>query len=253
MDKVVVIIPARNEEHGIGIVIDELRYFITRGLGVEPYIIVATNHCSDATGHIAEASGATVVSDCCERGKAAAIRHALSKVPADAGCVLMIDADGTYPASYCLPLIRKLDDGFDVVSGSRDERYPGSMRALNAFGNRVMSLTARILFGGTVRDLCTGLWGFSPKAIRELDIAAEGFTLEAELYIKSRMQGLKFCQIPIAYRPRLGISKLHLIEGVRIMVLLFVGWVYYRGPLAKTVKREANLLTHTDHNASEDY
>src|SRR5439155_6043744 len=96
----------------------------------------------------------------------------------------MIDADGTYPPEM-VPVFREaLTSGQNVVLGSRflGKMAEGAMTTLNRVGNRVLSALARLLFGVSVTDVCTGMWAFNADTLRELSLEARGFDLEADLF-----------------------------------------------------------------------
>ena len=57
-----------------------------------------------------------------------------------------------------------------------------AMSPVNKIGNKILSLTASILFFKRTTDLCTGYWGFKIDSLKKLKLTAEGFNLEADLF-----------------------------------------------------------------------
>jgi dolichol-phosphate mannosyltransferase len=97
------------------------------------------------------------------------------------------------------------------------------MSPLNAIGNRLLSVLARILFGVPVSDLCTGMWGFKADALRQMPLVAGGFDLEADLFGAACLNQARIAELPIDYAARIGPPKLiPLKEGFRIARRLFL-------------------------------
>jgi dolichol-phosphate mannosyltransferase len=132
---------------------------------------------------------------------------------------IMLDADGTYPPEAISEFLDSLASGNDVVLGSRfrGQMAEGAMSPLNAIGNRLLSILARILFGVSVSDVCTGMWGFKADALRQMPLVAGGFDLEADLFGTACLNQARIAELPIDYGARIGPPKLiPLKEGLRI-------------------------------------
>ena len=218
---VLIIIPALNEVATIGIVLDEIPLDELRRAGYEPRILVVDNGSSDGTRGVALEKGAEVLHEP-RRGKGMAMRRAFREASAD--YVFMLDADATYPPFHIPDMLRVLENGHDVVIGSRlaGTRAPGSISRLNVIGNRLLTWTACALYGVKTSDLCTGYWGFRGKALAELQLVAQGFNLEAELFAEVARNRLRLGEVPIHYRRRPTPTKLRsLRDGARIARTLF--------------------------------
>lgn len=214
--KVSIILPALNEQQAVGKVIDEIpkRDMEERGYQVE--IQVVDNGSTDKTREIAENKGVKVIVEPM-RGKGRAVRTAFKSVDGD--FVFVLDADYTYPAIHIPQMLEILEEGFDVVMGSRlkGQREEGAMSKLNLIGNRLLAFMANILYGTRISDLCTGYLGFRREVIQGLKLEAMGFELEANLFIEITKKGYKIAELPIVYRRRLAPAKLDpLKDGFRI-------------------------------------
>ena len=198
---VLIIIPALNEVATIGHVLDEIPLAQLRRTGYEPRILVVDNGSSDGTRQVALVKGAEVVDEP-RRGKGMAMRRAFREASAD--YVFMLDADATYPPSHIPDMLHVLENDHDVVIGSRlaGTRAPGSISRLNILGNRLLTWLACALYGVKTSDLCTGYWGFRGKALSQLQLSAQGFNLEAELFAEVARNGLRLGEMPIHYRRR---------------------------------------------------
>jgi glycosyltransferase involved in cell wall biosynthesis len=210
--KVSVVLPALNEEEAIGKVIDEIPVEELESKGYQIEIIVVDNGSTDKTAEIAAAQGAKVISEP-NRGKGRAIRTGFGTVSGD--FVFMIDSDFTYPAGYITQMVGLLENGYDVVLGSRlnGAVEHGAMKRLNLIGNHLLAFLANLLYGTRISDLCTGLWGFKVEVVRSLNLDAVGFELEANMLIEVAKRGYKISEVPIRYRKRATASKLGSIRA----------------------------------------
>jgi len=242
--KVLVMVPALNEEETIGDVIDTVPWRELADIGFATEVLVVDGRSEDRTAIISKSRGAKVL---CQngKGKGVGVRQAFSlshpqqvvlnvlsaregvdvaletmRSFLDSKYVIMIDADGTYPCEHIIDVVKALDKGNDVVMGSRflGKIAEGAMTRLNYVGNLVLSTAASVMFMHPTSDLCTGLWGFRTTALRSLALDSKGFDLEAEIFAQAVKSGLRIAEIPIEYYPRKGETKLVPIKsGVVIM------------------------------------
>ena len=218
-----ILLPALNEAETIGQVIDKIPRQKIASMGYDIDIMVVDGHSVDLTAEIAQSKGARLVKQK-GFGKGDAVKTAFESFEGD--YLFMLDADNTYEPDVILemlPLLEKHD--FDVLLGSRlnGSVKPGAMTSLNYIGNRTISMTANFLFpnGHTVTDVCTGMWGFRDEVIDTLDLDADYFDIEAELYAKSIKHGFKVGELPIHYYKRPNETKLNSIkDGYKIMMRL---------------------------------
>ena len=214
--RVSIILPALNEEETIGRIIDEVPKVDMEAKGYRVEIVVVDNNSTDKTKEIAEAKGAKVIAEFV-KGKGMAMRTAFKSVDGD--FMFMLDSDYTYPATYIPQMLKLLEEGWDVVIGSRlkGQREEGAMRRLNLVGNHLLVLMANILYGTRISDLCTGYWGFSREVIESLKLDAVGFELEANMFVEIAKKGYRIAEVPIFYRRRPTQAKLgSLKDGLRI-------------------------------------
>lgn len=200
-----VIIPAYNEEKAIEEVLREIPMNLVR------HVVVANNGSSDSTAEVAEKNGAIVVHEP-RKGYGQACLTALEKLKEfdlKPDVVVFMDGDHSdYPAEMKL-LIQPIKDGSsEMVIGSRAQgnREKGSMTIPQVFGNWLATTLMRLLFGARFTDL-------GPfRAIRydklmALEMRDRNFGWTVEMQIKAAMRGLKYCEVPVNYRKRIGVSK----------------------------------------------
>jgi glycosyltransferase involved in cell wall biosynthesis len=157
--------------------------------------------------------GARVIDHDRNLGKAAAVRTAIRAARGER--LVLMDADGTYPASAALQIVRLLDR-YDIVFGAR-ERGRANIPLLNRLGNGFFGFALRRISGLRLADPLTGLYGLHRQHLAAMDLDADGFAVEAEIVVRAGQLGLRSANLPIAYRARAGQSKLHpLRDGLAI-------------------------------------
>ena len=136
------------------------------------------------------------------RGKGAALRTAVEA--AGGTHIVPFDADLEYSPSDLGDLIQPVIDGrCDVVYGTRlfgARTVYQSFR--HAMGNRVLTLTANILFDAYISDLHSCLKLVPRDLFRSLDLSDSGFGLDTELTAKILKAGVRPFEVPISYHSR---------------------------------------------------
>ena len=214
--EICIILPALNEEETIGKVIDEIPRVELEGEGYSVRVLVVDGGSTDLTRQLAEKKGAEVILEP-RKGKGRAMRTAFERVKAD--YVFMLDADYTYPATYIPDFLSLLEQGHDVVIGSRlkGERAKGAISILNIVGNHLLTSMANMLYLTRISDLCTGYWAFRGEIIPRLRLSSGGFNFEAELFSEVVKNGYSIGEVPVYYRRRHTPSKLRsLRDGLKI-------------------------------------
>ncbi|MCI4356470.1 MAG: glycosyltransferase family 2 protein [Thermoplasmata archaeon] len=225
-----VLLPTLNEEGGIRATLREYRTRAIFAGGVQPPILVIDGGSTDATVEIARESGCHVLRQT-GRGKGAAIRDGLAwAVEHGFRTVGVLDADATYPTERLPALFRLLEEGFDLVIGVRrpDHAARSTQRTfVHRAGNGLLGFCAARSGRGPILDVCSGFWGLRTEVVASLGLESTGFEIESEIFVKSFRQHLRVCQIPVTYRVRVGVAKLHAVrDGARILlsILRHSGW-----------------------------
>ena len=225
-----VILPALNEAGAIGRVLDEIPRDRIRALGCDLRILVIDGNSNDETRIIAEAHGAEVILQA-GNGKGGAIRQVheflLDEYPAPIASpspnsyFIIMDADGTYPGERIVDIVKALQAGYDLVLGSRFLRKmePGAMPYLNRVGNRVLTFGFRFLYGIWLSDVCTGMYGFSNRVLRNLTLHANGFDIEADVFASACEMNARMKEVPVVYRCRIGAPNL-----IPLRAGALIGW-----------------------------
>jgi glycosyltransferase involved in cell wall biosynthesis len=147
-----IIIPAFNEENGIGEVIRE----IPKGLIAE--IVVVNNASTDNTEIIAKEAGATVLREPIPGYGRACLKGIdyISQSKPFPNIVVFLDADHSDYPEEMVELIKPIEDGnADLVIGSRalGQKERGSMTPQQIFGNWLATRLLKLLYGVQFTDL----------------------------------------------------------------------------------------------------
>ncbi len=224
--KITVLIPAYNEEKGIGKVIDCVPVKKLNRYGFQTEIIVINNNSNDLTIKIARERNVKVITEN-KLGKGNAIRTGFRNISPDTDYVVMLDGDNTYKSDEILRLIEPLESNFsDVIIGSRlgGKLNKQSLSMTHRLANWSFTFLIRRLYLVNATDTCTGYFAWKKKVVDDLlpHIKSEGFAIEVEMITKMARLGYKIYSVPITYDKREGDSKLSpYLDGLKIIWMLF--------------------------------
>jgi len=200
MKRVLVVVPALNEEASVGAVVRGIRADVP-----EVGCIVVDDGSSDATAAIAREAGADVLSLPFNLGVGGAMRAGF-RFARDNGydVVVQVDADGQHDSRYLPDLVAGLENA-DIMIGAR---FAGvgdyGVRGPRRWAMRVLASAIGSLAHRTLTDVTSGFKASGPAAVRLFaqTYPAEylGDTVEA-LVIAARA-GLRIDQLPVEMRPR---------------------------------------------------
>jgi glycosyltransferase involved in cell wall biosynthesis len=200
MPRVVVVIPAVDEEDAIGPVVSEIPPLADE-------IVVVDNGSRDRTGARAEAAGARVVREP-RRGYGQACLSGIAAAP-DADVFAFLDGDHSdFPHQLPDVLAPILAGEADLVVGSRrlGRSAPGAHPWHAVLGTRLCVALMNRLIGTDATDLGP-FRAITASALRRLDMRDRDFGWTVEMQVKARRHGLRVREVPVDYRPRIGRSK----------------------------------------------
>lgn len=199
-----VVMGTRNEEEAIEKVLCDIKN-ITDNFAE----IIVVDSSNDRTPKIARMLGATVIIQE-PRGYGEAVKLALMSATRD--IIITTDCDDTYPMEDIPKFVRLINEGYDVVSGSRLGKKADNMPIFNRFGNWLFASMTYIFYGINVTDVTTGMRAYRREVIHNINWT-ENVGLSAELLFRPALKKYKIIEIPIDYRERLGETKLDPITG----------------------------------------
>ena len=191
-NKAVAIIPAYNEERFIGSVVLKARQYVDT-------VIVINDGSSDATGQIAEAAGALVVSLETNGGKGAALNTGF-RTARDMGAqaVALLDGDGQHRPEDIPHMIKPILDGeADMVIGSRYLELKSDIPVYRRLGQQIVTLLTNSTSGVSSTDSWSGFRAFSCRALDAIHFRESGWGVDPEFQFQARDHEFKVVEVPI--------------------------------------------------------
>ena len=185
-----VVVPALNEERNIAWVMAKIPNYVDE-------VLLVDGHSSDDTVRIAlrERPDLRVVSQrgC---GKGAAMRTGFEEALGD--YVVVLDADGSMDPSEIEYYVAALDQGYDLVKGSRELPAGGSLdlTRVRQLGNNVLVSVVNFVWGSEFTDLCYGYLAIRRDRIGDLALTGRGFEIETEIAVNAIEAGLRIAEVP---------------------------------------------------------
>jgi dolichol-phosphate mannosyltransferase len=118
-----------------------------------------------------------------------------------------MDADLSHDVRYLPEFERAIDEGFDVVIGSRNIRGGGieGWGVGRHFVSKGGSLYARSILGLPIRDLTSGYKAFSRRALEAIDLGSvhsNGYSFQIEMTYRAVRKGMRVKEVPIVFIDR---------------------------------------------------
>ncbi|MDM5178194.1 glycosyltransferase [Massilia sp. CCM 8695] len=210
---IAILVPCYNEELTVAAIVRDFNACLPQAV-----VYVFDNNSKDATVRLALDAGA-VVRNVPLQGKGNVIRRMFADVDAD--IYIMVDGDNTYDASVAPQLAEKLvDEGLDMVVGTRVSTEQEAYRFGHRFGNRLLTGSVAAVFGNTFTDMLSGYRVFSRRYAKSFAAHSAGFETETELTVHALELRMPVAEVETIYRsrPEGSVSKLNTYrDGVRIL------------------------------------
>lgn len=224
MSKLLIVIPAYNEEANIVRVVGNL---------VEHYpeydYVVVNDGSRDRTAALCRAHGFRLIDLPVNLGLAGAFQTGL-RYAAENGydCALQFDGDGQHQPQYIAPMLELLEQGADIVIGSRflTVKKPKSLRML---GSYLISWAIRLTTGRAICDPTSGMRMYGRHLLEEfaqnLNYGPEPDTIS---YLIKNGAVVRELQVEMAERAG-GQSYLNFVRSVEYMLkmglsILLIQW-----------------------------
>ena len=225
--RVTLVIPALNEERNllhvlprIPALVDEL--IVVDGGSRDGTVEVVLRLRPDA--RVVRQAGA---------GKGDALAHGFAAAHGE--LIVMMDADASNDPDEIPAFVAALDAGADYAKGSRFIAGGGSadLTVVRRIGNRILRGLVNALYGTRYSDLCYGFNAVRAARLARLDVACEGFEVEALLSCQVARAGLAVTEVPSFESRRMhGTSNLRpLRDGLRIVRIVVRERLRRRGAL----------------------
>ena len=239
MYKLLIVIPAHNEEKNIVRVVREL----TTKYPQYDYVVV-NDGSRDKTAALCRANGFRLIDLPINLGLAGAFQTGL-RYAAENGynCAMQLDADGQHKPEYIGAMLAALEDGADIVIGSRflTVKKPKTLRMR---GSYIISWSIRLTTGRAICDPTSGMRMFNRAMVEEfaqnLNYGPEPDTIS---YLIKNGAKVKEVQVEMGERVA-GHSYLNLWNSVQYMVkmsisILLIQWFRKRDTETPYSERKA--------------
>ena len=224
-----IIVPAYNEESGISDVLTQLTA-VMKTAGVDHEILVVDDGSQDHTRErVAAFEGVILLKHASNRGYGAAIKTGLRHARHDLICIT--DADCTYPNDRIPDMIHRLEDGYDMVVGSRTGRDV-VIPAVRRTGKWMIGKLANVISGEKIPDINSGLRVFRKKiAWRMMNLLPDGFSFTTTITLGMLANGYAVDYYPINYHVRQGKSKIRPVKDTLGFIQLILRLGLFFAPL----------------------
>ena len=196
--KVSIVIPLLNEEESLQILSNEITKVCTDS-HLDFEVIFIDDGSTD--------NSLKVIKDICRTdsrykyvsfqknyGKAAALQVGFARVTG--GYVITMDADLQDDPKEIPNLLKKLNEGYDLVSGWKKVRYDPFIKKQSS---KFFNFVTRVMSGIKLHDFNCGLKAYRRVVVRQLKVYGE---LHRYMPVLARWHGFSVTEIPVQHHPR---------------------------------------------------
>ena len=223
------VLPCRNEEKTIGECIDSIKLVFKKNK-IDGEIIVSDSSIDRST-EIAKKKDVHLIEHNLNGYGIACIE---GMNVARGKYIFIADADGTYDFEEIPLFLNKIEQGYDIVLGSRlkGKISKDAMPILHRYiGNPILSGLLNIFFKTGISDAHSGFRLIKKSSFKKLDLKTTGMEFASEMIIKAAKMNMKISEIPINYRKRIGESKLSSFSDgwrhLRFMLLFSPTYLFF--------------------------
>ena len=219
-----VIIPAFNEEKSIGLVLSDLPREVDE-------VIVIDNGSTDETAAEAEKGGATVLYEprkgygfACLAG----IEHLKPKAN-QGDIVVFLDGDySDYPEELTALITPIQQQKALFVLGTRvtPQLEKGALTPQQRFGNALATTLMKWMYRSTFTDLGP-FRAIEWKTLMQLNMNDKTYGWTVEMQLKVLKKAIPYLEVPVRYRPRIGVSKVSgTVKGTLMAGYKILSWIF---------------------------
>lgn len=233
--RVLVIVPAFNEQAALPAVLDDLATL------ADVDVLVVDDGSTDATTEVARGRGVAVATLPYNLGIGGALRTGFRHAQRGGyQYAVQFDADGQHRADQIERMLAGLQDGVDLVIGTRFAGGGSDYTVSRVRGGAMRGLRAivALLSGTRLSDTSSGFRAFNGRA---LDLFAASYPAEymdsVEALLLALHAGLVVREVPVVMRERAGGQASHrswrlAYHYLRVLVVLASSIRFARGPRA---------------------
>ena len=215
--KTLVVIPAYNEALNIEKTVNDLEVNAP-----EVDYVVVNDGSKDNTLEVLKKNDFNYIDGFCNLGLFGAVQTGFKlAIKENYDVVIQFDGDGQHSAKYIAPLVKEIENGNNIVIGSRfvDEKNPFTARMI---GSRLIAGAIKMMTGKTITDPTSGFRAYDKNCIidyaNEMNNPPEPDTL---VYMLRKQRKIKEIQVQMSDR-EFGESYLNLVNTIKYMSRMMV-------------------------------
>lgn len=227
IEEISIIIPAYNEEKAILDVIENIKNNLSGKYLYE--LIVVDDGSKDKTAEIARGAGVKVVSNPTNMGYGFSLKRGFREAKNE--CVIITDADGTYPIDKIPALVEEFKKGFDMVVGARQGKEYWSSK-VKTFARLCFKWMSEFVAGKKIADINSGFRAIRrSKILPFLPDLSNKFSFTASSTLIFFLQHYFIKYIPIEYYERKGKTKVKYVHDALITTQIMVDIIAKYNPI----------------------
>jgi glycosyltransferase involved in cell wall biosynthesis len=222
-----VVIPAYNEENAIEKTIKEIEKVMKKNkIDKNSEIIVVNDGSTDNTGKVAKKSGAVVINNPSNMGYGFSLKRGIKQAKNET--IVITDADLTYPFDQVPKMLKKKEEGFDLVVGARTGKYY-RQSIFKSILRKMMKLLVEFVSGKKIKDINSGLRIFDKSlVIHYFPRLCDTFSFTTSQTLAYLMNNHFVCYVDIPYNKRMGKSKIRLFrDTLKSLRYITESCIYY--------------------------
>ena len=190
--KIVIGIPAFNEEKNIGAILIKLK-------NISKDIIVCDDGSNDLTAEIAKELGANVISHKRNLGYGAGIRTIFLKAKEiNADILITFDADGQHRIEDINTVLKPItNDDADIIIGSRFLDKNNEIPKYRKIGIKAITSITNSSMGEKLSDSQSGFRAYNKKILENITPSESGMGVSTEILIKASKNKFRIKEVPI--------------------------------------------------------
>ena len=215
--KTLIVIPAYNEALNIVKTVNDIKLNAP-----DVDYVVVNDGSKDNTLEVLKEHNFNYIDGFCNLGFFGAVQTGFKlALLNDYDIVIQFDGDGQHSAKYIQPLIDEIENGNDIVIGSRfvTEKKPVTARML---GSRLIAFSIRLMTGKKIADPTSGFRAYNRACIKDyandMNNPPEPDTL---VYMLRKKRKIKEVQVQMSER-EFGESYLNLMNTIKYMSRMMV-------------------------------
>jgi dolichol-phosphate mannosyltransferase len=206
--RTLIVTPTYNEKENLPRFVEEVRQAAPNA-----HILVVDDSSPDGTGAVADAIASKdphvrVMHRAGKLGLGTAYTQAFAQgLEEGYDRFFEMDADLSHDVKFLPEFFRALDDGADVVIGSRNIAGGGveGWGLGRHFISKGGSIYSRTILGLGVKDLTSGYKAFSRRALQAIDlpsVRSNGYSFQIEMTYRAILKGMRVTEVPIVFVDR---------------------------------------------------